>query len=428
MATRTPEEIRASVQETRRELEFSLNDLQAKVTELTDWRRQIAEHKREVIIGAAVAGFVLARNQGELLPLAPPELHRVAVVGPNAAVARTLGGGSATVFPPYTVSPLTGLHTALGSDGEVVHGRGGRSTHRLPPARRELLHRTDGSQGVEVRFLDADGAVLGAEEREAAAFTWLGAYGPGLPMDRVRAVEVRTRVRAGEDGTHRIGVSGVGPFRVTVGGEVRLDTRIGLPPGADPVEGMMRPPQESAAVELRAGEEVEVVVHHVPAPAGGVEGTDVESVTCQVDLAREADDDAELEQAVALARDADVAVVVVGTTEEVESEGFDRTSLALPGRQDELVRRVVAANPRTVVVVNSGAPVLLPWADDVPAVLLTWFPGQEFGNALADVLLGVAEPGGRLPVTWPATEEGLPPTQPVEGTLSYDEGLFIGHR
>src|SRR3712207_9291824 len=166
-------------------------------------------------------------------------------------------------------------------------------------------------------------------------------------MDRVRAVEVHTRVRAEEGGTHRIGVSGVGASRAAMGGEARLDTRIGVPPGADPVEGMMRPAQEAVAVELRAGEEVEVVVGHVPEPAGGVEGTDVESVTFQVDLARDTDDDAELEQAVALARDADVAVVVVGTTEEVESEGFDRTSLALPGRQDELVRRVVEANPRT---------------------------------------------------------------------------------
>ena len=113
-------------------------------------------------------------------------------------------------------------------------------------------------------------------------------------------------------------------------------------------------------------------------------------------------DDEEIERAVAIARDADVAVVVVGTTAEVESEGFDRADLALPGRQDELVRRVAEANPRTVVVVNAGAPVLLPWADEVAAIVLAWFPGQEFGNALADVLLGLAEPGGRLPTTWPA--------------------------
>jgi beta-glucosidase len=382
----------------------------------------------------AAAGVVLARNEpaapGEepLLPLDPGRLRRVVVLGPNAVEARTLGGGSATVFPPYTVSPVTGLHTALGPDVQVVHARGGRSTHRLPPARRELLHRTDGSRGVEVRFLDADGALLGTEERNGATFNWLSSYGPDLTTDHVRAVEVVTRVRADQDGTYRVGASGVGPFRVTIAGEVRVDTRITLPPGADAVEGMMRPPQESVPVPLRAGEEVEVVVRHEPESLGGFGDADTSMVAFQVNAAPETDDEAELEEAVALARDADVAVVVVGTTEEVESEGFDRTSLALPGRQDELVRRVAEVNPRTVVVVNSGAPVLLPWADDVPAVLLTWFPGQEFGDALADVLLGVAEPGGRLPVTWPATEEGLPPTQPVEGTLSYDEGLFIGHR
>jgi beta-glucosidase len=118
----------------------------------------------------------------------------------------------------------------------------------------------------------------------------------------------------------------------------------------------------------------------------------------------------------------------VGTSEEVESEGFDRTSLVLPGRQDELVRAVAAANPRTVVVVNSGAPVLLPWTSDVAAALVSWFPGQEFGNALADVLIGAAEPGGRLPVTWPASEDGLPAVTSANGELPYEEDLLVGYR
>jgi beta-glucosidase len=125
-----------------------------------------------------------------------------------------------------------------------------------------------------------------------------------------------------------------------------------------------------------------------------------------------------------------VAVVVVGTTEQVESEGFDRTSLALPGRQDELVARVAHANPRTVVVVNAGSPVLLPWADGVAAVLLTWFGGQEAGAALADVLLGTLEPGGRLPTTWPRREADCPVLDitPRDGVVAYDEGVFVGYR
>jgi beta-glucosidase len=142
------------------------------------------------------------------------------------------------------------------------------------------------------------------------------------------------------------------------------------------------------------------------------------------------DADGMIAEAVTLAAESDVAVVVVGTTEQVESEGFDRRSLALPGRQDELVVRVAAANPRTIVVVNAGSPVLMPWADDVAAVLLTWFPGQEAGAALADVLLGAAEPGGRLPTTWPRREQDCPVLgiEPRDGVVSYDEGVFVGYR
>jgi beta-glucosidase len=118
------------------------------------------------------------------------------------------------------------------------------------------------------------------------------------------------------------------------------------------------------------------------------------------------------------------------TTALTESEGFDRRDLRLPGRQDELVAAVAAANPNTIVVVNTGSPVEMPWADDVAAILLTWFPGQEGGHALADVLLG-AEPGGRLTTTWPKRLEDAPVVQVVpddQGELHYDEGIFIGYR
>jgi beta-glucosidase len=189
----------------------------------------------------------------------------------------------------------------------------------------------------------------------------------------------------------------------------------------------MVPPQACYVLRLGRGDESEVVLAHVvgSAQAAGGHG----GVSFQLGLQPpHGTDDEEIGRAVALARDADVAIVVVGTTAEVESEGFDRSSLSLPGRQDELVRRVAEVNPATVVVVNAGAPVLMPWAEDVAAVLLTWFPGQEFGNALADVLLGRAEPGGRLPTTWPQSERGMPSARPRDGVLPYDEGLFIGYR
>jgi beta-glucosidase len=145
----------------------------------------------------------------------------------------------------------------------------------------------------------------------------------------------------------------------------------------------------------------------------------------------DADPDKLIRDAVEAARAAEVAVVVVGTNSRVESEGYDRTSLDLPGLQDRLVHAVAAANPRTIVIVNSGSPVLLPWRNEVAATLIGYFGGQEFGHALTDILTGATEPGGRLPTTWPATQEDVPVinvTPDTDGTLTYDEGIHIGYR
>jgi beta-glucosidase len=355
----------------------------------------------------AAASFVLARNHGTLLPLNGPTLTKVAVIGPNAAVARTLGGGSATVFPAYTVSPLEGIRAAL-PHAEVTHAPGVRTHERLPTA----------DLDVEVTYV---GAGTEPERRHTGDFHW-NQLPPGTT-----AVEVRATLKAETGGEYVVGASGVGRFVMTVDGTQVFDETLALS-GLDPAEAHMFPPQAGAPVTLAEGEAAELVLRHIVNEGAGA-SFDSPAVVFKLNVDRpHGTPEEELERAVALAREADVAIVVVGTTEEVESEGFDRTSLALPGAQDELVRRVNDANPRTVAVVNAGAPVLLPWADRVPAILLTWFPGQEAGNAIADVLLGAAEPGGRLPTTWPASEEGLPSTRPDNGVLDYAEGTAIGYR
>jgi beta-glucosidase len=399
-----------------------------------------AEISRELRATAA-AGFVLVRNtptppdpddlvQTPVLPLTANALHRVAVLGPNAAHGRTLGGGSAMVFPPYTISPLAGLRAALPPSVDIDTAPGVNAHTRLQPVDPALLLVPDGTaDGCEIRFLDAEGTVLGSEIRRASVFHWLGGFGADVPTARVSAIEVRAVLRVPVSGRWTVGASGLGRSRLLIDGQAVFDTELVLAPGADPVEGLTTPPQQGAVLDLHEGQLVRVEMRHEPAGLATA-AAGVTLANFQLNAAvPDAGDDAEIQHAVTLAAAADVAVVVVGTTEEVESEGFDRSSLTLPGRQDELISRVAAANPRTVVVVNSGAPVLLPWRHQVPAVLLTWFPGQEFGNALADVLLGVVEPGGRLPNTWPEDERaGLPSTTPVDGQLSYHEGLHIGYR
>ena len=141
--------------------------------------------------------------------------------------------------------------------------------------------------------------------------------------------------------------------------------------------------------------------------------------------------EAAIERAVAAAKSADAALLFVGLTGEWDGEGMDRPNIDLPHRQNELVERVAAVNPNTMVVLQGGSPVAMPWLGNVAAVLQAWYPGQEAGNSIADVLLGKAEPGGRLPQTFPARLEDDPTfiNYPGErGQVRYGEGVYIGYR
>jgi beta-glucosidase len=367
----------------------------------------------------ATRSFVLARNAG-MLPLDPGALRRVAVLGALAVDARVQGGGSAYVHAEPVVSPLAGLAAAL-PGVRVEHAVGADPRLRLPAA-------PSGGQwgdGFGAVLRDAAGAELYRTTLDTAKIRWMGGLPAGIDPAALAAVELTGTLTPTTGGTHRLAIDGSGVFRLTVGGRTLFDG-VAYPEGEDPATVFLKQMDTRVAVELAAGEPVEVTLTQqimVPELAGFV----------TFHLGHEPPGpgpDQRLDDAVALAAGADVAIVVVGTTEEVESEGFDRTSLALPGRQDELVARVAAANPRTVVVVNAGSPVLMPWADDVAAILLTWFPGQAAGTALADVLLGAAEPGGRLPTTWPRRAEDCPVLDitPLDGVVRYAEGVFIGYR
>ena len=227
-------------------------------------------------------------------------------------------------------------------------------------------------------------------------------------------VEASARFRAPAAGRWRFGFAGAGAFTFTVDARTVIEETV-RPDIPGFATSFVDPPQRWVTRDLAAGDEVDLVLRHQLAP-----DLDFAQVVLGVAAPRRADDE-ELRLAVDAARRADTAIVVIGTTEQVETEGRDRTSLSLPGGQDDLVQAVAAVNPRTVVVVNAGAPVAMPWREDVAAVLLTWFPGQEFGGALADVLLGAVEPGGRLPTTWSAGAD-IPVPRPARSTVGCTTG------
>ena len=371
----------------------------------------------------ATAAFTLLRNEHGTLPFDPGTIRSLAVIGPNAASPVTQGGGSAAV-PPYRVStPAAALTEALAGVAEVSVRPGCVTWNIVPEPPRSALRDPDtGEPGVRLEFRTGDGALAATEHRMATMFTWWDGLPEGIGWGGRGTIVLRTRYQAAADGAHVIGAGGVGSLTVTVDGTEVASGHSGVP--ADPVEAMVRPGEIRATAYLAAGREAEIAVTLRPDdwPQG--------PVAIRLGVVPAPDGDAMMAAAVEAARAADAAVVVVGSAPGTESEGFDRPGLALGGRQDELVRRIAEVNDRTVVVVNAGMPVLMPWADEVAAVGYSWLPGQAMGAALADVLLGHAEPGGRLPVTIPAAERDCPVLHsvPDQGRLEYSEGLLIGYR
>ncbi|MFD0308147.1 glycoside hydrolase family 3 protein [Streptomyces sp. NPDC127119] len=359
--------------------------------------------------------FVLVRNEGAL-PV--PAGHSVALVGAAARDARVLGGGSATVFPAHVVSPLDGLTAAL-PEGTLTYAVGADPSQELAAA----------DKGFELRAVcrDTGGDVLGTRSAPSGHIQWMGNDLPdGVTHDRLDSVELTGTFTPRESGSHTFGIKGLGAFTLTIDGTEHFDG-VQSTDLDDPFVTFFGDPVERATVDLTAGRVYDVSLRHTVDVPDDVPMRVISFTLAHQEPAR--DPDELIAEAVEAARAADTAIVVVATTERVESEGFDRADLRLPGRQDELVHAVTAANPNTVVVVNSGSPVELPWRDEVAAVLLGWFPGQEGGAALADVLTGAHEPGGRLPTTW-GSMDSAPVTEvtPTDGELAYTEDVFIGYR
>ncbi|MBW2315007.1 MAG: glycoside hydrolase family 3 C-terminal domain-containing protein, partial [Deltaproteobacteria bacterium] len=365
----------------------------------------------------AADALVLVRNEGDTLPLSIDSLNRLAVIGPNAGLAVIQGGGSSRVNPHHAVSPLAGLRARLGE--AVLHQRGCSNHRSLPPleAPQFGLDRFE----VEYAHADAPGEVVRRHRLDRLDLSSIGTF--SRELDRKRGF--RARVVATLDPPE----TGVYTFSLIVGGRARL-----LIDGQEVVENWESweagesfygtgSAERTGEVELEAGRAAELEILYSSEGARGIVG-----LRCGTLLP---EPEGLLERAVDAAASADAAVVVVGLNADWETEGRDRETLALPGRQVELVQRVAAANPKTIVVVNAGAPVELPFLEDVPALLQFWYPGQEGGHALADVLFGDTDPGGRLPTTWPVRVEDTPshPHYPGgEGRVDYGEGVFMGYR
>ena len=397
---------------------------------------------------AAIAGTVLLRNavvsplDRTALPISLDHVGSVAVVGPNAVIDRSMGGGSASLTPfghRTLLDALTERLAARSPSTTVTYDAGVRIDRLTPIVRRGQLRTPDGEPGLRLEYVngldwDAPTAVDTTTTTSMIRFF-------GTTPDEIDASAFGARVTGSfvpeVDGPHVIGVVSTGPVTMTattadVGPVVVVDDPQMLLPRTREFFGYGSE-ECTAVVEAVAGQPIEFAVKWSTAAGNGFEALRIG--------VRPPDPDDLFEQAVAAAAAADVAIVVVGTNDEWETEGFDREVMTLPGRQDELVEAVTAANPNTVVVVNAGSPVQMDWAAadhaaPAPAVVTSFFAGQEQAEAMVDVLLGDADPGGRLPLTYPVRLDDHPaidnhiPDRSGDGPPEqrYEEGLFIGHR
>lgn len=370
-----------------------------------------------VALEVAERGMVLLKNDG-ILPLSTNQ--SVALSGDSAARPRFQGGGSAQVLTKPVESPLEQLQGAFSSisyslGAELISGC---TTFPLD----KITNPKTGTRGARVEFFDESGKSIRSEDREGTFFIWEAES--GFAPDRLE-VEFDLDLSAVSTADFAIGAATVNPVQLFVDGQSLYQRDHGLV-CHDIAEAILQPPTEGTKFALNGRKTVGIKV--VVQRPGIAEAQGMASLMVG-EIARNDDPAALIAEAALKAAQAEVALVVVGTNSAVESEGFDRTTISLPGHQDELVYAVAKANPNTVVVVNSGAPVDMPWRNEVSAILVSWFGGQKMGEALKNVLTGEAEPAGRLPTSWVMKSESEPlSTTPTNGVLKYSEGLNIGYR
>jgi beta-glucosidase len=368
-----------------------------------------SEEHRDFAEQLSEQGTVLLKNARGALPMDDREVGSVAVIGAAAQAAPIYtGGGSATVVPSGTVTPLEGIRARAGDDVDVTYAQGTAGAEEPPVIDTATLTPASGSgHGLSAEYFaspDFSGAPVITRVDPTVNVSTPPAGLPTIWSARWTGTFTPT-----VSGLQRISFSGNGIARVYIDGRLVINSANQL---------------TIAAVDLSAGHPVSIRVEFVgKSPFPGF-------LPPRIRIGWSPPDTAQWQAAIDAAHAADVAVVFVN---DIRTEGADLSTLKLPGDQDNLIEAVAAVNPRTVVVLNTGGPTLTPWRDRVAAILEAWYPGQENGDAIASLLFGDVNPSAKLPATFPRSDEQGPLTSPerfpgVDDTARYDENLLVGYR
>lgn len=380
--------------------------------ELQPERGENRPEHRAIIREAAQEAIVLLKNEKGLLPL--QGVRSVAVIGPYARTAQVLGGGSAGVTPHYAVSPFDGIRT-VGKNINVETAPGCLIYKNLPAIAPENLFTSDERPGLSLSLFDNIDFSGEPAHSEVTTRTQFGWFDNTVPKVNQEAFSLRMEgfIMPQESGKHTFGLNAIGQARLFIDDKLVIDHWSESDSGKQKTIELDLSDHKGYPIRLEYAWKGNprwrsLSLGHLPPHAPDL-----------------------IAEAVDLAKRCDVVVLIAGLNKDWESEGFDRIDMKLPGAQDELIESVAAANPNTIVVLNVGSAVEMPWIDKVPAVIQLWYDSQEEGNALADVLFGNVNPSGKLPTTIPVRLEDNPAyiNYPGEnGKVRYGEGLFVGYR
>ena len=364
---------------------------------------------RRLAYDAACGGIVLLKNQNRILPLDAATIKSIAVIGPGAKGMQFGSQGSPSVQPFYSIEPFDGIKTRIGSGVTVNYAAGLETGSPVPASALSPVAGTgSGLRGEYFANRNLAGVPSATRVDPALQFDWShDAPATGVPRTEF-SVRWTGTLTAPASGRYSFALSGDDGYRLFLDGKQVIDHWF---------EGGVS--TQAVEANFEAGSRHRLRIEYFQAAGDAVLRFNwvLPGVPSFAD-------------AVEAAKKSDIAVVCV-TTAGTEGEGQDRLSMALPGNQNALIAAVVAANPKTIVVLNNGTPVLMPWLASVPGLVEAWFPGDEGGHALASVLFGDVNPSGKLPTTVAGRREDYPDFghfPGVNGRVEYAEGIYVGYR
>ncbi len=382
------------------------------------------ESHKKLLRKAATDGMVLLKNNN-LLPL-KPNINKLAIIGPNAKEAQIIGGGSASLKPYYQIHPLKAFEERLGTGTEITYGKGCNTYKFLPALNEELMNKNSSDEnGFLVEYFEGSNLDENLLTKEFLIGNKFWVF-EGFAKEAIAKLEspdilVRFSCEYTPDisGVHEFEIFGIGKCRLSINGNEVIDNWTETLPGEAFFAFSSK--SKKCSTDFVEGETYHIEVTYkfegnFPAIYIGCKPPE------RVNL---------FEEALILASEADQVILIVGTNSDWETEGNDRAEFSLPANQDVLIEAILEVNPNTTVVLNTGSPVEMPWIDQANAVIQTWFAGQEFGNALFDILTGTVNPSGKLATSFPKNIEDTPAYGSYPGKnlqMNYEEKLLVGYK